>query len=54
MSSAETDLVEAKALTPRIPREGSEQGIELLGGIPEACQVFAQDDDNIRTKPFCI
>jgi hypothetical protein len=25
MSNAETDLVEAKPLTPRIPREGSQQ-----------------------------
>ena len=39
------DLVEAQALAAGVPRKRRQEGIEQLGGVSKAGQIFAQDDD---------
>lgn len=47
---AGTNLIEAEALAARVPREGSQESVQLLGSVSERRQVLAQDNDHVRTE----
>lgn len=47
-----TNLVKAESLATGIPGKGAEKGIQFLGLIPEARNVFTENNDQIRTQLF--
>jgi len=42
-----THLVKAESLAARVPREGAQKGIQLLGSVSKASEVFPEDNDYI-------
>lgn len=50
----ETNLIEAEALTTRVPREGSQEGVQLLRDISKTCEVLTKDDNYVRAHFLCF
>lgn len=47
-------LIKAQLLAARIPRKGTQKGIEFLGGVAKRGEILAENDDDVWANLFCF